>query len=71
MLGTTVHVDTPLMKSEFNSIVTTQLASAISECFSIDVPSTLLFDYPTTSAVQTFILETSNAMEDGFCYEEN
>lgn len=56
-LGTTIPVETSLMAIGLDSVAATELARTVGERFSIQVPSTLLFDHPTTSGVVRFIAD--------------
>lgn len=64
-LGTVIPAETSLIATGLDSIAATELTRTVSGRFNIELPSTLLFDHPTTSAVVRFIagaLEVASSM---------
>ena len=49
--GTTVEPETPLMQAGLTSIGILQIGRRMKSAFSIDVPVTFIFDYPSVSAI--------------------
>ena len=49
--GTKVEPETPLMQAGLTSIGILQIGRRMKSAFSIDVPVTFIFDYPSVSAI--------------------
>jgi len=58
VLGTAVAVETPLMSAGLDSIAVTELADMLADRFNMELPQTLLFDYPTIESVANFVAAT-------------
>ena len=58
VLGTAVAVETPLMSAGLDSIAVTELADILADRFNMELPQTLLFDYPTIESVANFVAAT-------------
>eukprot|EP00887_Chlorella_sp_A99_P003340 scaffold26.g3340.t1 len=56
VLGTTVAPHQPLMDAGLDSLGSVELRNALSAEFGLDLPATLVFDYPTIAALTHFIL---------------
>ena len=52
--------DASLMSNGLDSMAATQLANTFEELFQVNLPSTLMFDHPTTSALVAHFLTTIN-----------
>jgi acyl carrier protein len=58
IVGTTVAADAPLMSAGLDSISGTEFTNTLAKQFEIELPPTLLFDYPTIESMAGFIVET-------------
>lgn len=56
IVGRHVNIDQPLMDAGIDSLGAVELQSTISSHFGFSVPSTLIFDYPTISAIGSYLL---------------
>ena len=56
MLGTTVSMEQPLMEAGLDSLGAVELRNTISNQFSIELPATVMFDYPSISALAGYII---------------
>ena len=54
-LGTRVAFTVPLMDAGLDSLAGTSLVKSISDSFSTELSATLMFDYPTLDAIQSFL----------------
>lgn len=52
----TLEMQSGLMQAGLDSLGAVELRNAVSSNFSVDVPATLAFDYPTESALVDFIV---------------
>ena len=50
--------DAPLMSAGLDSIAGTEFTNTLAQKFEIELPPTLLFDYPTIESMAGFIAET-------------
>ena len=57
IVGDSVMSDQPLMEAGIDSLGATELQQKLAESLSIELPSTLVFDYPTIDAMSEFISE--------------
>jgi len=55
VLGRAVDVDVPLMEAGLDSLGTVELKNALESTCGIELPSTLVFDYPTVGALATHL----------------
>jgi len=56
LLGDHVELDSPLMASGLSSGMAMAMKGQLEEDFSVMLPSTLLFDYPSVISVAEFIV---------------
>lgn len=54
-MGTVVDSTAPLMAAGLDSLAAIELKNAVSNRFSVTLPATLAFDYPTLEALSHFI----------------
>ncbi|MBF8276355.1 MAG: beta-ketoacyl synthase [Candidatus Brocadiaceae bacterium] len=52
-----ISVDKPLMEQGFDSLMAVEMRNRLNKEISVNLPVTLLFDYPTLEKIATFILE--------------
>ncbi len=52
-----IAVDKPLMEQGFDSLMAVEMRNRLNKEISVNLPVTLLFDYPTLEKIATFILE--------------
>ena len=57
--GTAVAVEAPLMAAGLDSVAGTEFSNKLSQELSTELSQTVLFDYPSISAVSSFIAETA------------
>ena len=62
VLGSHVDPRIPLSQAGFDSLASVEFSQAVAAAFSITLPATLVYDYPTLDAVANYIAET--AMQD-------
>ena len=55
IVGTEVSADSPLMTVGVDSVGAADLATSLSDHFQMELPSTLLFDHPSSRAIANFI----------------
>lgn len=55
-----MDMDTPLMESGIDSIASVDLRSQMQKDFTVDLPSTVMFNYPTMLGLTDFLLEQLN-----------
>ena len=58
IVGKTVAADAPLLSAGLDSISGTELTNTLAQQFEIELPPTLMFDYPTIESMAGFISET-------------
>lgn len=58
--GVHVDVNTPLVEAGIDSIAAVELRQAISERWSVDLPVTAIYDYPTISVLAAYLATTAN-----------
>lgn len=54
-LGRNPPVDQPLMEAGMDSLSATELRSGLEQAFSLELPATITFDYPTTTALTKLV----------------
>ena len=57
-LGTVIPVEASLMAAGLDSIAATELSRMVGERLEMELPSTLLFDHPTTVSLVRFVAST-------------
>ena len=57
VVGSRIAEDASLMESGLDSLGAVELRNALSESFEMELPATLTFDYPSVSAISSFIME--------------
>ena len=57
MLGAAVAPNQPLMEAGLDSLGAVELRTSLCASFTLDLPATVVFDYPTVSSLSTFIAE--------------
>jgi len=55
MLGTSVERSQPLMEAGMDSLGAVELRTALNTAFSLDLPATATFDFPSIAALSTFV----------------
>ncbi len=55
VLGSAVGGDDPLMAAGLDSLGATELQQSLADTLGIELPSTLVFDYPTVNAMAEFL----------------
>ena len=61
ILGTEVAPMQPLMAAGLDSLSSIELTNTLQSSLNMQLPSTLIFDYPTVQAITDYILQDSNA----------
>ena len=64
VLGNAHGVDVPLMSAGLDSLGVGQLQKELADAFAIEIPATIAFDYPSISAIATFIESNLEVEED-------
>ena len=62
VIGHDVQSSEPLMAAGLDSLGATELRADLERVFSIELPGTLVFDYPTLEAIQTFICDSMQSL---------
>lgn len=55
ILGDSISPDDPLMSAGLDSLGSVELANVLARSFSLQLPGTLIFDYPTVSAIAAYL----------------
>ena len=58
VLGHEIEMDQPLLEAGLDSLGATELVSILAEQLSLELPGTLIFDYPTANALSKFLMES-------------
>ena len=58
ILGSEVEPSIPLAQAGFDSLASVEFSQAVAAAFSIALPATLVYDYPTLDAVANHIAES-------------
>ncbi len=61
MLGSAIGLEQPLMEAGVDSLGAVELCNKISSQFCIELPATVMFDYPSISALTGFILSQTQS----------
>merc|ERR1719316_1638000 len=62
MTGETgLEADTPFMDSGIDSLASVELRTNLQKQFGVQLPSTVMFNYPTTSAMAQFLVDEMTA----------
>ena len=61
MLGSAIGLDQPLMEAGLDSLGAVELRNTISTQFSSELPATVMFDYPSITALAGFIVSQSQS----------
>jgi len=62
IVGKTVAADAPLLSAGLDSISGTEFTNTLAQQFEIELPPTLMFDYPTIDSMAGFIAEAVPTM---------
>ena len=62
VIGHDVQSDEPLMAAGLDSLGATELRTDLERVFSIELPGTLVFDYPTLESMQVFICDSMRSL---------
>ena len=62
-LGSAIPKEAPLMAAGLDSLAATELSWKLGRKFNIELPSTLLFDHPTTHSVVRLVSATIQAIK--------
>ena len=65
LLGRDVAPDEPLMDAGLDSLSGVELKQQLESEFGVELPETVVFDYPTAAALSTFILERNREGGEG------
>ena len=65
LLGGNVDSDTPLMEAGLDSLAAVELRSRLAERLSLELPETLVFDFPTTREIEQHVAEELPQLTDG------
>lgn len=57
VLGGTIGVEEPLMSAGLDSLGSVEFANVLSRQFGMQMPGTLVFDYPTVNAISAYLFE--------------
>lgn len=59
ILGCDLDPSMPLTQAGFDSLASVEFSQAISGAFSLALPATLVYDYPTLNAVAAYVARSS------------
>lgn len=69
ILGVSIFGDQPLMEAGMDSLMAVTIRSELESAFKTSLPSTIMFDYPTLSALTTFFSASLEASPTGHTTE--
>jgi acyl carrier protein len=61
VLGEPIEADAPLMDSGLDSLGAVELRNSLAASFNLQLPATVVFDYPTIEALSKYIASLSTA----------
>ena len=64
VVGSDVDTDEPLMSAGLDSLGSVEFANVLAQKFSMQMPATLVFDYPTVRALAEFLMEQVPTADD-------
>ena len=62
-----IHVLQPLMEAGLDSLGAVELRSALAAAFTIELPATLIFDYPTVAALARWLQDNAQLVRSHSC----
>lgn len=65
VMGVLPSANVPLMEAGMDSLAAGQLQRELADAFSMEMPATIVFDYPTITSISSYIYENLGPMEDG------
>lgn len=64
IIGGEIPLDEPLMSAGLDSLAAVELRNSLQSRLGMDLPSTLVFDFPTVAAIAGFVISTSLAASE-------
>ena len=62
MLGTHVPADAPLMEAGLDSLSAVELRNSLAGKYNLELPATLMFDYPSITALSAYIADAAGGL---------